>query len=1141
MRGDVHAPYATLGGFMGCLGFIQRPSSSGRFTGQPSRRLGSSIPCAYILQCSFSVFPQRALILSSMPSDSRPPFVPIPFSPALPLPEYIQRVANAYLQRTVAFVLNDTGAHSDIHRTPITWEHFLSAVRHRAQFILEASGASPRELGQPQFTVALLAKNDYAYVVSLFAMIMLRWTVLLVSPRNPAPAIDRLLHSVDCRVLFVDDGFQTLLTDLSESSYRIVHIGRDESFSPNSRLNSIQIPQEHVHADEDTQSLQEEAQQPFVYLHTSGSTGHPKIVPWTHTNALAACEALHHSRISSMGKIVYSPLPLFHVAGLFMMLTTLFSQGGASTFFETHHHPSATSTVRHLRHFPLEEVDLFLAPSIVEDILDGEYREEGLKIFKAVHILLFAGAPLRKDAGDALCGAGVRLVPGYGMTELGPITTFAYDAASIEADWAYMRFAESQYRFHFRPVDAHGTVKELIQPGKGEPCVFNHQSPRGFATNDLWIQHPDPAKKGWWRHMGRMDDVTVLSNGEKTDNKALQHLLCQHPSIAHAVVFGTGRSSNGVILKPSTPLQSHTPLLIASYIDSIWPHITHEVNPALPQHSRLLRPLVLVEDPAKPFPFTDKGTLRTKLVLDAYRDEIDEAYRALETSASDALGVSIPPSGLTDDLSELTTHIRAIATRVLSVDTIEDERDLFEAGLDSLLAIQVRAALVHALKRSACTCAVPRNVVYAHPSVSALARYLRTALRGSTGLAGTELEPEVGSAELVESMIAEFSQGFPPTGNMGTESSSRRAVYAITGTTGSLGSHFLSDVLKRQDVDKIYLLARTSTSGSPADRHETVFREKGLDYAVLAEAIASGRVVLLEVDLGKEHLGLTWDTYDQLCREATHIVHIAWHLNFNLHLHAFRPYLAGLRNIIDLALFNSASLVFLSSISAASARSGCIPEAALDAPTDALEQGYAQSKYAAEKILEAAARKGLRASVVRVGQLSGDSKDGRWTQTEYIPILFRSCLMMRAVPEGLADVRWLPVDIAARALCEIVAAPRDANAYPALAFYNLQNALTTPWLQVVHAVKEYDARIQPVGADEWLRLAEQGANVPAAKLLEFYENIFRTGTEGRKEMEMEMEMEMTRTREAVGDLVECVVEEEVIRRYVERACENLEC
>jgi hypothetical protein len=55
--------------------------------------------------------------------------------------------------------------------------------------------------------------------------------------------------------------------------------------------------------------------------------------------------------------------------------------------------------------------------------------------------------------------------------------------------------------------------------------VINHQDPLGFDTNDIWIKHP--TKEGLYRHGGRADDITVLSNGEKTNNKQLgTHFPC---------------------------------------------------------------------------------------------------------------------------------------------------------------------------------------------------------------------------------------------------------------------------------------------------------------------------------------------------------------------------------------------------------------------------------------------------------------------------------------------------------------------------------------------------------------------------------------------------------------------------------------
>lgn len=63
------------------------------------------------------------------------------------------------------------------------------------------------------------------------------------------------------------------------------------------------------------------------------------------------------------------------------------------------------------------------------------------------------------------------------------------------------------------------SIQHRWQPDEDTPAILNHENPIGYDTSDVWVEHP--TKKGWYRHAGRAGDVTVLSNGEKTDNKQL--------------------------------------------------------------------------------------------------------------------------------------------------------------------------------------------------------------------------------------------------------------------------------------------------------------------------------------------------------------------------------------------------------------------------------------------------------------------------------------------------------------------------------------------------------------------------------------------------------------------------------------------
>ena len=145
----------------------------------------------------------------------------------------------------------------------------------------------------------------------------------------------------------------------------------------------------------------------------------------------------------------------------------------------------------------------------------------------------------------------------------------------------------------------------------------------------------------------------------------------------------------------------------------------------------------------------------------------------------------------------------------------------------------------------------------------------------------------------------------------------------------------------------------------------------------------------------------------QIRSDVTHIVHLAWQMNFNVTVDNFeRTQIAGVRHLIDLALSSRRTcppkFIFVSSIAAALGfqGDGPIPERAMDDPEVVKkESGYGQAKYVVERVIDNAAREtGLAATVIRCGQLSGSSISGAWNMAEYIPILLLSSIESGVVP-----------------------------------------------------------------------------------------------------------------------------------------------
>ncbi|KAJ7092499.1 acetyl-CoA synthetase-like protein [Mycena belliarum] len=1019
----------------------------------------------------------------------------------LPLPDNLLRLARADPARKLGFIIDDGQTGVQPVLSQINWRQALVDIRQRADELVAASGHPARSLGEEIFVVGLLLRSGYNYFVTLTAAIMLRWTPLVLSPRNSASGTIHLMQSAQSTCLIVDSELFSFANNLKGPSFLIVKV----EDSPRRDDADLLDPSPNLWADyktADTDTLAMEARTGLLaFLHTSGSTGHPKIVPWTHQWILNIS--------SSIG----------------FLLTYVYSAGLAARvhFINLRQPPTSAVVLQHLALHRDQRVEMLLPPSILEDMVNGERREKSLEILKRAAIVLTGGAPLRQDVGDFLRSNGVGLQNLVGMSETGPLANFVL--SKEPADWQYVEL-NAMYGYFFKPVGSGGNEREMIVlPNEITPCVMNHTDPEGFATGDLWQQHPDPKKYHLWKPAGRMGDVTVLSNGEKTDNKQLETLLCGSPLVSAAVIFGVGRFMNGVIVWPSTPLASYAPDAVDDYLDTVWPHITENVNAVVPQHSRLIRPLVLVAVPEKPFVLTDKQSINRKVTLNFYMDQIEAAYKRIEEDGYEE--VPLPSLGPTSHNMESTTsYVQAVVCKVLQRDIPLDE-DLFDAGLDSLLAMRIRASLMAALKRSSKTASVPRNIVYALPTQRGLAQYLQRALSSAELSVDDQSALDVAAAinDAIERYTAEFPAHQPTLEAPKLDGE----VYAVTGTTGSLGSFFVSLLLSKSDVRKIYLLNRKTESQTVEERHQRAFQSRGLDYDLLTQGVREGRVVHLEVALAQEYLGLRREIYDGMRAELTRVVHCAWLLNFNLILPSFKTHMQGVRNLVDLALASPLPtpphLTFLSSVAVVAGWSGPAPEASLDTPATCLDQGYAHSKYVAEKIIECAVGSCpiLEATIIRSGQLAGAEGTGAWSPTEHVPILIKSCVDFGLVPDGLPAVRWLPVNVAAQVVYKEILSARHRR----LMFYNLENAIPTPWSQVARTLSRiYDIPI--VSAAQWLEQVRMHADHHANKLLPFFEEYVKGN--GMPALQLD------HARDAAGALVDYAVDDELIGLYARYAC-----
>ena len=285
------------------------------------------------------------------------------------------------------------------------------------------------------------------------------------------------------------------------------------------------------------------------------------------------------------------------------------------------------------------------------------------------------------------------------------------------------------------------------------------------------------------------------------------------------------------------------------------------------------------------------------------------------------------------------------------------------------------------------------------------------------------------------------------------------------------------------------------------DRVLQSLKERGITL----ESSSKQKIVALSTDLSQPDLGLTKKVMEQLKTEVSLIFHLAWPVNFSIHLQSFEPHLAGLRTLLTLSLdvyrSEPAHLFFASSIS--TAENTPTPALIADAPVDdfnhALNMGYAQSKLVGEHIVLNAARSGARSYVLRIGQIVGDLQSGFWNDNEYIPSMIRSALSMKALPALNENCSWIPVDTLATAILEVSrtlqSAPKpcaiDSTNPPVI--YNMCNPHSFSWDQLLEKVRKAGLEFKRVPYGDWMQLLRNSASNgdeeqnPAVKLLDHFE------------------------------------------------------
>lgn len=838
--------------------------------------------------------------------------------------------------------------------------------------------------------------------------------------------------------------------------------------------------------------------EPILILHSSGSTGIPKPVTFTH-GAFAVIDndrnfptvpgRLNHDLTTwdlPVGSYLYTPFPLFHMAGFLNNIMVPLYTYSIPIFGPATRLPSGGLVAQILRSLDIK--GCFLPPSTVADL----YNEpDGPKLLKSLSILCYAGGPLPESIGNELI-QHVALCQFYGSTETGQIRQLLPQ----KEDWQYLQFHPSE-NIDLQAV-GDGTF-ELVVHTNDETKKFsqlNHTFPgiREYRTNDLFLPHP--TKPGLWRFYSRRDDIIVLLTGEKFNPVPLELGVQAIPGVSGALIAGDGQARVALLIELQ---RDHN--FGPNAEDVLWPSIRRlNTNTAGP--GRVSQSMILIAKEDKPFVRAGKGTIVRKLTLQAYEEELNRLFKGSPKKSTPS--VLLKPTAFR--LEDVKTLLRSIIENTLDGVTVDDSLNLYTHGLDSVRSIetvtQLRAAL-QSLDLGRPSNWITLELIYNHSSLGELATVLLKWLNNGT-------YPEsVDKVTRMHNLLSYYEQSLPiRSGVLGTSETNleRKLNVALIGSTGYLGQYTLLSLVQDPKIGRITCLNRSGaaqqTWASHASTKQTFTNEDWQE-----------KITFRRIDFARSKFGLDDDVYGDLKNECDIIIHSAWQVNFVLPVGSFKDSFSGLMNTIELAAASErrARILFISSVSASgmfspysSAEAKVVPEDRITDPNEAMHTGYGESKHVAESLIcLASAKSGVTASILRVGQIAprtGTAHEVLWSEKDALTGLLRTSKSLQLVPSDLLDIDWLPVNEVANIVNSLL--HRDRYSKDTIRFYNLVHPTPMPWSEAVPVIQHWCGQSSNAASlRDWItavntRQKEEQDSLqvlPSIPLLGFFEILTKRG------------------------------------------------
>jgi fatty-acyl-CoA synthase len=464
------------------------------------------------------------------------------FQPLSPLP-FLERAAAIYPQHIAVI----HGASQQ------TYAEFYGRTRRLA------SALSRRGIG-PGDTVCVLLANTPPMLEAHYGVPMLGAVLNAMNTRLDAAVLAFQLDHAEAKVVIYDREFAPVMrAALASAKVRPLVVGYDDPQFPQTQERLADLDYEALIAEGDPAfawHLPDDEWDAIALNYTSGTTGNPKGVVYSHRGAALMCYA--KTLATGMGRhpVYLWTLPMFHCNG-WCFPWTLSLVAGTHVCLRWVRAKAMFAAIAEHR-----VTHLCGAPIVMSTLLNAAPSEKQPLPHQVEFVT--AAAPPPEAVLAAMAEAGFNVTHVYGLTEVyGPAVVNEWQPHWSELDAGKRAQLKARQGVRYSaledltvmnpetmlPVPADGnTLGEVMFRGnivmkgylKNEAATEQAFAGGWFHSGDLGVLHPD----GYIQLKDRSKDI-IISGGENISSIEVEEVIYKHPAVAACAVVGKAHEKWG--------------------------------------------------------------------------------------------------------------------------------------------------------------------------------------------------------------------------------------------------------------------------------------------------------------------------------------------------------------------------------------------------------------------------------------------------------------------------------------------------------------------------------------------------------------------------------------------------------------------